>query len=273
MLDRIFNQISKADVLVADMTGRNANVFYEVGYAHALGKIVVLLTQNADDIPFDFKHRQHILYGGEIDRLRRELATKLEWAIAEVKRRRAGDRPSRFSLKINRVDVSEGPLRDGVPLVQQTIKKRSFQLSLQLRNDGTEAMSDITHVYLFADAKTLVAPSDNRINMATLTNSPLRPLAAATVDASDGLTEQYRLGIEYKALPPGAVEARTIPMVFRGDETSNEAAYRLRLHTGSEFHEFSFRHRVTFVATPEPPSRPRGHKLATLAKGRVEAKK
>ena len=51
MLDRIFNQISKADVIVADMTDRNPNVFYEVGYAHALGKIVLLLTQNSDDIP------------------------------------------------------------------------------------------------------------------------------------------------------------------------------------------------------------------------------
>lgn len=35
MLERIFNQINKADVIVADMTDRNANVFYEVGYAHA----------------------------------------------------------------------------------------------------------------------------------------------------------------------------------------------------------------------------------------------
>ena len=48
------------------MTGRNANVFYEVGYAHALGKIVLLLTKNADDIPFDLKHHQHIVYGGSV---------------------------------------------------------------------------------------------------------------------------------------------------------------------------------------------------------------
>jgi len=73
MLERVFNQISKADVIVADMTGRNPNVFYEVGYAHALGKIVLLLTQAADDIPFDLKHRQHTVYHGKIEDLKKEL--------------------------------------------------------------------------------------------------------------------------------------------------------------------------------------------------------
>ncbi len=62
ILDRVYNQIAKADLVVADMTGRNPNVFYEVGYAHALGKLTILLTQNADDIPFDLKHFPHIIY-------------------------------------------------------------------------------------------------------------------------------------------------------------------------------------------------------------------
>ena len=53
------------------MTGRlDPNVFYEVGYAHALGKITLLLTQAVSDIPFDLKHRQHIVYGGKIDILK-----------------------------------------------------------------------------------------------------------------------------------------------------------------------------------------------------------
>jgi nucleoside 2-deoxyribosyltransferase len=56
VLERVYNQIAKADIIVAEMTGRNANVFYETGYAHALNKRVVLLTQNANDIPFDLKH-------------------------------------------------------------------------------------------------------------------------------------------------------------------------------------------------------------------------
>jgi nucleoside 2-deoxyribosyltransferase len=56
MLDRIYNQINKADIIVADMTGKNPNVFYEVGYAHALNKRVILIIKESDDIPFDLKH-------------------------------------------------------------------------------------------------------------------------------------------------------------------------------------------------------------------------
>jgi nucleoside 2-deoxyribosyltransferase len=87
ILDRVFNQINKADVIVADMTGQNPNVFYEVGYAHALNKIVVLLTRTAEDIPFDLKQRQHIVYSGEIATLRSELAKRLTWAIQESRQR------------------------------------------------------------------------------------------------------------------------------------------------------------------------------------------
>jgi len=81
ILDRIYNQISKADIIIADMTGRNANVFYEVGYAHGLGKNVILLTQNADDIPFDLKHFPHIIYNGTIRTLGENLKTRLEWFL------------------------------------------------------------------------------------------------------------------------------------------------------------------------------------------------
>lgn len=81
ILDRIYNQIAKADVIVADLTGRNANVFYETGYAHALGKKVILLTQNSDDIPFDLKHYPHIIYAGKITYLKSELENRVRWYV------------------------------------------------------------------------------------------------------------------------------------------------------------------------------------------------
>jgi hypothetical protein len=82
ILDRIYNQISKADAIVAVMTDRNPNVFYEVGYAHALGKRVCLLTSTAEDIPFDLKHYSHVVYRDRIAELKTRLQSWLEWCIA-----------------------------------------------------------------------------------------------------------------------------------------------------------------------------------------------
>ncbi|MFH1891096.1 MAG: nucleoside 2-deoxyribosyltransferase [Candidatus Zixiibacteriota bacterium] len=81
---RVYNQISKADVIVAEMTGRNPNVFYEVGYAHALGKAVVLLAQDAKDIPFDLKDYPHIIYAGRIAGLVPEVEKRVRWCLEHV---------------------------------------------------------------------------------------------------------------------------------------------------------------------------------------------
>ncbi len=83
MLDRIYTQISKADVIVSDMTGQNPNVFYETGYAHALGKKVICITKGDTDIPFDLKHYPHIVHGGRIGDLRVQLERKVRWALEQ----------------------------------------------------------------------------------------------------------------------------------------------------------------------------------------------
>ena len=58
----IWEQVLRVDLIIADLTGRNANVFYELGYAHALHKNSVLITQSIEDVPFDLRHRQMIKY-------------------------------------------------------------------------------------------------------------------------------------------------------------------------------------------------------------------
>jgi hypothetical protein len=62
IIDLIWEQIHRADLILADLTGKNANVFYELGYAHAMNKQTILITQSIDDAPFDLKHRQLIQY-------------------------------------------------------------------------------------------------------------------------------------------------------------------------------------------------------------------
>lgn len=49
----IWHFVQSSDVLLADLTGRNPNVFYELGLAHAVGKPVVLISQDINSVPFD----------------------------------------------------------------------------------------------------------------------------------------------------------------------------------------------------------------------------
>jgi hypothetical protein len=58
----VWNAIFHSRAVVADCTGRNPNVFYEIGLAHVLGKPVVLITQESDDVPFDLRHIRYIQY-------------------------------------------------------------------------------------------------------------------------------------------------------------------------------------------------------------------
>lgn len=81
IMERVYNQISKADVIVADMSERNANVFYEVGYAHALGKTTILVTKSEEDIPFDLRQYPHVIYGTSLSHLRVELERRVRWHI------------------------------------------------------------------------------------------------------------------------------------------------------------------------------------------------
>lgn len=62
IMDQVWRGISAAKVLVAELTTRNPNVFYELGLAHALRKPVVLVSSNEDDVPFDLQHIRVIYY-------------------------------------------------------------------------------------------------------------------------------------------------------------------------------------------------------------------
>ncbi|QDV61079.1 TIR domain-containing protein [Crateriforma conspicua] len=62
IMDQVWSGINAAKVLVAELTTKNPNVFYELGIAHALQKPVVLVSSNEDDVPFDLKHIRVIYY-------------------------------------------------------------------------------------------------------------------------------------------------------------------------------------------------------------------
>jgi hypothetical protein len=79
----IVNGIMDADLVLADLTGQNANVFYELGIAHALNKHVITVCQSVDDVPFDLRSYRVLTYSKTFAGAAR-LREDLERVIAEL---------------------------------------------------------------------------------------------------------------------------------------------------------------------------------------------
>ena len=63
LLDKIKKYIEAADVVIADCSGRNPNVFYELGIAHTLDKKVILISgDEVSEAPADIRHYEFISY-------------------------------------------------------------------------------------------------------------------------------------------------------------------------------------------------------------------
>ncbi|WP_261005492.1 hypothetical protein [Shinella kummerowiae] len=62
IIQDVVSLIDRSRVVICDLSGRNPNVFYEAGISHTLGREVILITQHADDVPFDLRHIRYITY-------------------------------------------------------------------------------------------------------------------------------------------------------------------------------------------------------------------
>ena len=90
IIQDINHSIHSAKVILADVTGRNPNVNYELGAAHALGKEVIIITAKSEDVPSDYRHIRYIKYNrGDIDwnrKLYEMIAKTLQTVLARLDR-------------------------------------------------------------------------------------------------------------------------------------------------------------------------------------------
>lgn len=138
ILERIYRQIDVSDIVVADMSGQNANVFYEVGYAHGREKLCILLTKDAGDIPFDLKHHRHVVYEGSITKLREALVDELNWARSQIE----AARNSRVKVKLSSAS--------GLLEKTRYSAKGEIDFKVDLNNDTGVASSDIEAIYFYS---------------------------------------------------------------------------------------------------------------------------
>lgn len=84
VISDIWQCIQRAGVIIADLTGQNPNVLYELGLCHAINKDVIIITQNRDDIPFDLLHLKYIKYN-DTQEGRKKLKEELSETIMSLK--------------------------------------------------------------------------------------------------------------------------------------------------------------------------------------------
>lgn len=83
----IQRRIEDAKVVIAEITAPNQNVYYEVGFAHALNKPTILLAQRGRDLPFDVRSYRVILYDDSIGgkpAVERTLGEHLQSILKEI---------------------------------------------------------------------------------------------------------------------------------------------------------------------------------------------
>jgi hypothetical protein len=93
IMDDVISLIWRAQLIISDFTGRNANVFYETGIAHSLGRTVVPITQTMSDVPFDLQALRAQLYLKNNEGLA-DLQTRLTAKLRSLRADRRGS-PSR----------------------------------------------------------------------------------------------------------------------------------------------------------------------------------
>lgn len=111
ILSDIWNAINTASVIIADYTGKNPNVFYEIGIAHTLGKRVIPISQTTEDIPFDVAHRRAIIYEDSHSGLK-QLEDELTSALDNETKRYDSVAAANEILDGNHLDMSTKGNRD-----------------------------------------------------------------------------------------------------------------------------------------------------------------
>lgn len=89
IMQEVWAALNACRLVIAEVSEINANVYYELGIAHTLGKPAVLITQTPpEDLPFDIRHLRFIVYentipGGEA--LQNELKRAIIWILNDLR--------------------------------------------------------------------------------------------------------------------------------------------------------------------------------------------
>lgn len=129
IMEDILHGILASEFLIADVTGKNPNVFYELGIAHCCkpASKVIIIAQTLDDVPFDLQHMRCVTYRHDPAGLRK-LRIDLERALLsdagaeyrfvaeesrpfEFRERLSGKKRNFYRFTLDRLHVGRGAVK------------------------------------------------------------------------------------------------------------------------------------------------------------------
>jgi hypothetical protein len=135
LLDQVLDAIDQAAVVVGICTGRNANVFFELGYAWR-SHSPILLAETTADLPFDVAHYRTLIYGTPTPALDRE---NLRTSVARMMEAAMAARPLPRGSRLQSAPTVKPVTRLSADL--QETGRHSYRLVIT--NTGTVDIHDV----------------------------------------------------------------------------------------------------------------------------------
>ncbi len=138
IITHIIENLVTSELVIADLSGRNPNVFYELGVRHAVNNNTILIAEDLDDIPFDLRGLRTIVYRYEPEHMLK-LKTSLDQAIREIlKEPERIDNPVRRFLYNREVDrLIKQPIPPGYDVFKNVISEMA-SLKKEVNDHVTE---------------------------------------------------------------------------------------------------------------------------------------
>jgi hypothetical protein len=227
ILQRIYNQIAKADMIVSDLTGKNPNVFYETGYAHALGKRTILLIKIVDDIPFDFKHFPHIIYEGGLSGLKVDLEKKLKWHIENPGEK--ATTPDNLLVRANLIPLLSDA--NAITLITEFYGQKYLRVKIDTQNSANNELRPLDFQI------GIISPSNFYYSSISSSSEPTNVIQ---------LPDQQAIHLPNKEfhLRPAMWDSISLDLFSRGMIPTGDHRFVVRLYTESGYFDFPFTLRV-----------------------------
>jgi hypothetical protein len=144
-MEKVWDGICAAQLILADCTERNPNVFYEIGMAHTVGKKVVLITRSERDVPSDIRHFDYIHYEYDPEGVEALIERLRQFLSAHFASAARGEAYDRVAARIDRPQPNEA--------VGRTIRCSGVVTGLQ---QGL-------HLWLAVESGNRVWPKESRV--------------------------------------------------------------------------------------------------------------